>query len=211
MTKNSDVTQLEDVFDELVASEQLPSGAVLDRWIRRYPQFEQELIDFVASWSLMDSAAAPALPSTDATHTTLVLRGMSIVQNLLHDRPRASEPRATLDGLLSTARAAGTTLVELAALTHLGEVVLRKLDRRLIRFSSIPDEAMSGVAAALRASVEAVSSYLQGPRSFATNTHYHASQTPALTQEEDFAAAVRNDPTMTEADRARWLSIGRVH
>lgn len=211
MTKNSDVTQLADVFDELVASEPLPSAGVLDRWIRRYPQFEQELIEFVASWSLMESAAVPEYPSTDATHSTLVLRGMSIVQNLLHDRSSESQSRTTLDGLLSTARAAGTTLAELAAITHLGEVVLRKLDRRLIRLSSIPDEVMNAVAAALNASVAAVRSYLQGPPSLATNTHYHAAQTPTLAQEEDFATAVRNDPTMTEADRARWLSAGRVH
>lgn len=211
MTKSSEVTQLEDVFDELVASEPLPSADVLDRWIRRYPQFEGELIDFVASWSLMESAAAPEYPATDATHAALVLRGMSIVQNLLHDRSRASEPRGTLDGLLSTARAAGTTLAELAAITHLGEVVLRKLDRRLIRFSSIPEEVMSAVAAVLKTSVEAVRSYLQGPPSFATNTHYHAAQTPALAQEEDFGAAIRNDPTMSETDRTRWLSARRVH
>lgn len=207
MLDNNAAMELEDVFDALVGSERSADGDVLARWVRQYPQFERELIDFLASWSLMDSAAAPDCLTTDRVHETLVLRAMSTVQNILHDKSRTPEPPPMVDGLL---RNAHKTLADLALLTQLGEVVLRKLDRRLIRFATIPEEAVSVVAAALAIPVAAVTSYLKGPPSFASNALYHSSEAPTLAKAEDFATAVRSDPTMTEADRARWLSGGRL-
>jgi len=205
MSEANTLTQLEDLFDALVASEESPHAAALDQWIRRYPQFERELTDFVTSWSLMTSATATPPDASDTAEDLLVLRGMSVVQNLLHTRSQLSEQQATFDGLLGAARASGTTLRELAATTHIGEVVLRKLDRRLIAFATIPEEALSAIANALDSSMDTLSRYLQQTPVFASETYYHASKAPTLAAAEDFGLAVRNDPTMTENDRRRWL------
>ena len=205
--------ELEDVFDALVASEESPEPAVVERWVRDYPQFEHELVDFMASWTLMKSAAlVGAHAGSDAEawaeakdDNALVLRGMSIVQNLLHEMSQPPKAPRQVAGLLDAAKAAGMNLRDVARATHLGETVLRKLDRRLIRFASIPREAIAAIAEALRCRADDLSEYLQQPPTLAAGAHYCASRTPQLAEPEDFILAVRRDPTMSTKDRWRWL------
>ena len=82
MNKPNRIERLEDVLDAFVASDVNPNEA-LDEWIRCYPEYEQELTDFAVSWSLMRSLP-PAPDAEEVDEDTLVLEGMSIVQNLLH-------------------------------------------------------------------------------------------------------------------------------
>ena len=88
MNKPNQVGRLEDVLDAFVASDVNPNEA-LGEWIQRYPEYEQELTEFVVSWSLMKSLP-PAPDAEEVDEDTLVLRGMSIVQNLLHEQSRGS-------------------------------------------------------------------------------------------------------------------------
>lgn len=210
MNEGNRLAELEDVFDALVASEESPEPAVLDRWVREYPQFERELVDFMASWSLMDSAVPHDTGHTpevepEANDDAFVLRSMSIVQNLVHEMSRRTDEPRPLKGLLNAAKAAGMSLRDLACSVHLGEAVLRKLDRRLIRFASIPERALAAIAGALRLPVEAVSEYLQQPPILAAGAHYRASRAPQLVEPEDFIVAVQRDPTMSTEDRRRWI------
>ena len=91
MNKPMEQERLEDVLDAYVASGGDPNSP-LDEWIRRYPEFEQELIDFAASWSLMNGLP-PEPGAKQVDEKTLVLRGMSVVQNLLHRHSAESAPR----------------------------------------------------------------------------------------------------------------------
>ena len=52
MKKSAGTERLKDVLDAYVASGVGPNNS-LDGWIRRYPEFEQQIIEFAASWSLM--------------------------------------------------------------------------------------------------------------------------------------------------------------
>lgn len=204
------LAELEDVLDALVAAEEGPGPATLDRWVREYPQFEQELVDFMASWTLMNSAASVAADGREQADEEvkaderLMLRGMSIVQNLLHEMSQRADATLRLDSLLGAATAAGMSLRDLAHAAHLGEAVVRKLDRRLIRFGSIPKQVIDAVADAVRCQAQALALYLQQPATFATGTHYRADRAPQLAEPEDFIVAVEKDPTMTTEDRRRW-------
>lgn len=204
------LADLEDVFDALVAAEETPGPTVLDRWVREYPQFERELVDFMASWTLMNTAASSAAAhEAEAEEAVkdddpLVLRGMSIVQNLLHEEVRREEKAARLDSLRAAAKAASISLKDVARAAHMGDAVMRKLDRRLIRYASIPKQALGAIADALRCPVEAVALYLQQPPTFAAGAHYRADHPPQLAEPEDFIVAVQRDPTMTPEDRLRW-------
>lgn len=206
----SRLAELEDVLDALVAADETPGPAALDRWVREYPQFERELVDFMASWTLMNSAMSPSAGQEERAEQEmeaderLMLRGMSIVQNLLHEMSHRAETTPRLDSLLGAARAAGMSLPDLARAAHLGEAVVRKLDRRLIRFASIPKQAIDAVANAVRCQAQAVALYLQQPATFAAGAHYRADRVPQLAEPEDFIVAVEKDPTMTAEGRRRW-------
>lgn len=79
---------LEDVLDAFVASGAGPNSASLHEWIRRYPKYERDLTEFAASWSLM-KWLPPSPDAEEVDEKTLVLRGMSVVQNLLHKQLQA--------------------------------------------------------------------------------------------------------------------------
>lgn len=202
---------LESVLDQMVEADEMPGPAVLDRWVRDYPQFESALVDFMESWILMNSAAALTVDLEEEANETskvderLMLRGMSIVQNLLHEMGTRANAVPRLESLLGAANAAGLSLSDFARATRLGDALIRKLDRRLIRFWSIPSQAIDAIAVAARVPVQAVAMYLQLTPTFAAGAHYRADRAPRLAAPEDFRVAVEKDPTMTAGDRRWWL------
>jgi hypothetical protein len=212
-TVNDPVQQpmLEDVLDAFVASADSQDSVSLAVWTQRYPQFEQELISFAASWTLMKNLP-PSPDAESVSEDILVLRGMSVVQNLLHQHRRGEDlapatVAAPVTSLLKEAHQCDLTPRQLAEFADLGEVLLRKLDRRLIRFRSIPAEAIGYLAAAIHRTVESVADYLRQEPTFAIAAQHRADRPPQLAQPEDFFDAVRGDPTMTDEQRARWLSL----
>ena len=107
MKKPTGLEKLEDVLDAYVASDSGPNDP-LDEWIQRYPEYEQEIIEFAVNWSLMKSLP-PAPDAEEVDKDTLVLRGMSVVQNLLHTQfsEDASEPVVPFASLIAEGRACG--------------------------------------------------------------------------------------------------------
>lgn len=201
--------RLEDVLDAYVASDGGPD-ALLDDWIRRYPQYEQELIEFAISWSLMESLP-PGLGTEEINVDTLVLRGMSVVQNLLHGQSleTASARVPPFENLVSEGRAHGLEPRQLAQMARLGISLLRKLDRRLIRYASIPRDAIKGLAEAIQSDEASVSAYLRLSPALAPATEHRSEQAPALAEQEGFFDAVRADPTISPENAAHWLEIQR--
>ena len=201
--------RLEDILDRMVASDIDPSSDDIADWIRQYPEFERELLGFAASWSLMKSLPSTNMPSL-VDEETLVLRGMSIVQNLLHKQSDVQPVTPeTIEGLIETGRSEGISPSRLASEAFLGIALLRKLDRRLIRFSTIPTEVTAALAAVLHREASAIASYLARPPTLAAGMRYRAEHAPELAEQEDFEAAVQMDPTMSSADRERWLALQR--
>ena len=209
MNNPNSLDRLEDVLDAYVASADGPAAS-LDDWIRRYPQYEQELTEFAISWSMMESL--PSEPDTEEVSVdTLVLRGMSVVQNLLHGQSlkTTSVSVPPFESLLSEGRVQGLEPRQFAQASRLGVSLLRKLDRRLIRYASIPRDAIRGLADALRSDEASVSTYLRLGPALAPTTEHRSEQAPALTEPEDFFDAVRADPTISPGDAAHWLEIQR--
>ena len=207
MNNPNGLERLEDVLDAYVASDSGPYAS-LDDWIRRYPQYEQELTEFAISWSLMESL--PPSPDTkEVNEGTLVLRGMSVVQNLLHAQSleSGSVPVPPFESLLAEGRLRGLEPHQLARVARLGDSLLRKLDRRLIRYTSIPTDVIGALAEAIRTDGASISAYLQQGPALATATEHRSEQAPVLGDPENFFDAVRADPTISPEDAARWLEL----
>jgi hypothetical protein len=78
---------LDEVLQAYVLSDEAPSRQTLPEWIQRYPHYKQELISLTARWSL--ATHLPDVQEQDEVdEATLILRGMSIVQNVLYTRPQ---------------------------------------------------------------------------------------------------------------------------
>ncbi len=207
MNKPNRIERLEDVLDAFVASDVNPNEA-LDEWIRRYPEYEQELTDFAVSWSLMRSLP-PAPDAEEVDENTLVLRGMSIVQNLLHSQPieSASESVVPFESLVAEGRVHGLEPRQLAQATKLGDSLLGKLNRRLIRYASIPQVLIKSLAEAIQSTPAGVAAYLQQSPTFAVAVEHRSEQAPVLIEQEDFFDAVRAAPTISREHAEHWLKF----
>jgi hypothetical protein len=192
--------ELDDVLDAYLAAG--GDASSLNTLIRRFPQFEAELTEFAATRALMHSMPPPdgSPPSDDE----LVARGMGIVQQLL-GAPAAAKSSLPIRSLVEEAKALGLSLQQLRDSVGLGRVVLMKLDRRVIRFGSIPRAAIEQLAAAIQRDFTSVANYLQQAPTLAASASFRSEQAPEVGAQEDFATAVRADATMSAEQRARWL------
>ena len=209
MKKPERLTRLEEVLDAYLASD-VDTDAALDEWIERYPEFEQELTDFAITWNLMRSLP-PANDANELDMDTLVLRGMSIVQNVLHSQSMESASLSVVlfKSLIAEGRTRGLEPRQFAEATKLGDSLLGKLDRRLILFTSIPGMLIERLSEAIESTPATVAAYLQQSPRFGAAMEHRSEQAPRLSEQQNFFDAVRTDPTISCEHAAHWLNLER--
>lgn len=198
---------LEDVLNEFAAEldEAGASYALLKSWSARYPAYAQELADLAAGEALLRHTPPSSEPIDDQR---LLKAGLDAARGVLErarqERPVAEPPRAALQGLMARARELGLNISQLAERTQLSVTLVGLLDRRLVRFGSIPREVIDGLSAALQTQVASLSEYLQQGPTFAPSASFRAEEAPTLPEAQEFADAVRQDP-MLEPNRKEAL------
>jgi hypothetical protein len=207
MNQNSEQMALDDVLNAYAISDPGPGPASLTAWIRRYPYYERELTAFVADWALVTWLPTPASVQ-HIDEDALVGRGMSVVQRILHSpaHPR-QEKMLSLKGIVQEAARLKLTPQQLAERTKMSLSLVRKLDRRLIRYSTIPFQAIEALADVIQYGSSVVADYLQGTPILPQGASYRAEQAPTLAEPEDFFEAVRRDMMMSQELRDYWLSF----
>ncbi len=182
---------------------------VLAEFMQRYPQFAGELMDYAATASIIENS--PATASDAEQEDVIVRRGMDTVARLLANNrsmKNLSEQVASLAGLRKEAEERGLTIQSLAGATDLSVPIVVKLDRRLIRFASIPRQAIERIAGALGRTTEAVAAYLSaGDPQFAAGAHFLAETAPQMPDQQDFYDAVETDLTMSDEQKRVWREV----
>ena len=96
-THDKERRELDDVLTAYLASGAMDSDS-LERWIERYPEYENELTDFAVARTLSDSM--PIDPGGAlVTDSTLVERGLRVVNGLLAKKEHV-KPAGVLAGVL---------------------------------------------------------------------------------------------------------------
>ena len=186
---------------------------VLTEFMRRYPQADDALADFAATASIIENSPDPEsgteTEGRDEQEETIVRRGMETATGLLAARRQSLTPEETspLTGLRKEAEARGLTIQALASATRLTVPMLVKLDRRLIRFASIPRQAIERIGAELGRPFDTVAAYLQGDSQFASQASFRADATPQMPDRQDFFDAIETDLTMSETQKDEWRKI----
>lgn len=200
---------LDNILDAYVTEVETPNLEVLKEWIRKYPQYQRELTDFTIAWIQMEELLPINRDKTD--HDTLVLRAMSVVQNLYRIGEQKSIPSQSaknpIEKLVAEAETQGFSQDQFAAQLKLSVGLLWKLDRRLIKYSSIPVELIENIAGALRRGLQVVAEYFQRSPTLATNARYKAKQQPQVSEPTNFFDEVRSDSELSNENRAYWLEL----
>lgn len=182
---------------------------VLTEFMRRYPHAADALAGLAAIGSIIENSPDTEGQSESERLTEeegIVRRGMETSVRLLAARQMSATSAETmpLSGLRKEAEARGLTIQALASATRMSVPLLVKLDRRLIRFASIPRRAIECIGVELGRSFEAVAAYLQGDPQFASQASFRADVAPQMSSQQDFFEAVETDLTMDEAQKAEW-------
>jgi hypothetical protein len=206
MNSNSKPEALAEILDDLVASEPVIDAQTMTRWIGRYPQYERELMNFAATWSLMSHL--PPDESPLKVEEEFYAGGLDVVRNVVRaSREKTVNTEAPISSLLAEGTTHNLTIGKLAALSDLSVPIIAKFEQRLISFSSIPREAIQNVAQTLQRSFESVAAYLQSPPAFASGASYKTDTAPELPPQQDFATAIRDDRTLSEDKKTLWLDL----
>lgn len=201
---------LEDVLNDFAAEldEGGASYALLKSWTARYPDYAQELADLAAGEALLRHSPASSEPIDE---DRLVQAGLDAARGVLDraraERPSHAAPYATLPGLMARARELGLTISQVAERTQLSVTLVGLLDRRLVRFASIPREVVETLAGALDTQVASLVDYFQQGPGFAPSASYRAEEAPTLPSTQEFADAVRQDPMLDANRKAALLRL----
>jgi hypothetical protein len=166
---------------------------------------------------LADLAAGEALlrrspPSPDQIDDERLMQGgldaaRGVFERARMERPVAGSARVALPGLMGRAREVGLNISQVAERSQLSVTLVGLLDRRLVRFASIPGEVVQELAAALQTQVASIADYLQQTPAFAPSASFRADEAPSLPGTQDFADAVRQDPMLDPNRRAALLRL----
>jgi hypothetical protein len=190
------------VLDEFMSSPSFGEPQHLDEWIRRYPEYTQELTRFALLQVQLD--LMPQQEPDPAEDEVYLARGLEIMRGVI-SRQQKHPALVVITDLLAEASARGLNVRGLAHVLRLSVPLVNRLQRRLVAFSSIPGQLIQELARVLERDVAAVTAYLQQRPTFAQGVNYKSETAPVLAPPEDFFDALRADLGIVEDDRAYWL------
>jgi hypothetical protein len=195
---------LDDVIQAYMASATDSGEDTLDEWIGRYPQYERELRDFAAYWKMFGRLLVRDYNAEE--EDALVARAASVVQNILHEQRGSASAAQPLSSLVDEAERQHMSLDRFAEAAEMSVPMIVMLDRRQVRYESIPRKAVESIAGVLRKLVAAVDSYLKGDMQFAP-AHYRSDEPPKAASQCDFSYVVEIDPDLNDEQKERWLAL----
>ena len=205
--ENKNEATLDDVFNTFVAENDRPTAENLQKWVKRYPQYRRELVDFAVAWA--EQLILPPAPELGPeAEKALIDRAMSHVLNVAYNRDLQEQQRAENDdpihSLTGETQRAGMNARELAEACGLDVALISKLNSRQIKPETIPAQLVSLLGKLLQKSTTAISVYFAEPPQAATGMAFLARRKPMSGAQQSFADAVRAS-SLSEAEKARWL------
>ena len=207
MKAKEEVMTLNDVLSEFVAQYDRPTRKALLVWIGRYPQYERELIEFVAAWAEQE-ILPPARELSSEDEKRIINRAMSHVQNVIYNQSenrKGSRIKGTqFATLVDEGKNVGFSARELAKACDLDLALLTKLNNRQIDPQSIPPSVAARFAQVLKRPVELIAAFfLRAPQTISGRS-FLARGKPQATVRQKFSEAIRSSSLAPEA-KARWL------
>lgn len=201
-TMLKDLSLLEAVLEEYAA--ETPDGndgEVLREWIRRHPEFADELADFAASRTVI-LYCVDVEPTPDEEERDRELAGQRLAAAL--SEMRRPNPIASLTGL---AESKGLNKRAFADAAGLSVSLIMYLEKRRLAFETIPRALIGRLASIISVAEESVAVYLrQGPE-LAPDANFKAARMPSEVVQKKFADVVREDQTLSPAEKSELLKL----
>lgn len=184
-------------LDEFASLSGPPDAATLRAYVRKYPEFESELIEFASDWVATDIARIRE-PITSEVVDSIVNRTMSCVQSLMD----AAERPAKLVDLAADIRGAGHDFDSFERAVGIDRLILDCLIARLINPATLPARLVSSAADALKRTADEFREYVRMPPQLAAANR---SRGRPSAKQADFQMLVK-DSGLPESEKSRWLA-----
>ena len=171
----------------------------LRRWMEQHPQFADDLMDFAAARAYVRNV--DEAPLTDESRFAEI--GLKMLRGAL-----GGTEAAALESITAAAESKGWKKPEFAKKLGLSMSLLMYLEKRRVRFATIPRGIIAKTAELLETSDQAVATYLSQPPSLASEASFKTQTRPEEERQKDFADAVREDQTLSASEKRDLLSEG---
>ena len=185
---------------QFVAEQEAGERPRLEEYVRRYPQFVDEITDFVTYYYTVESG----LPTNTASIPSMSA-GSRAALDLAWERVTTPLPGNPLT-LATLARQQHFSLARLAASLNLSADIVEQLARRQIDPVTLPHELLQRLSRVLAQSLSVVRQALGLPELPSTpflaeqRASYHAGQT-------SFQEAIAASPHLSRGQKKHWLTI----
>jgi len=202
MTTTEKGARLEDVLNELSLTSSTPNADIIDQFVRRYPQYKGELVDFAIELAL-DAIGDESLDAsaTSATASSAVDIAMSRLHNRLHAvrsegaGRRQSTPPNPFETLPADQLRAFMTGI------HANPVFVMKLRDRHIDPTTIPAGLRRLSAELLSVPESVLAVHWAGPPMIAEGSRFKSERKPEASKRQSFAEAVATSSLNEEQQR----------
>ncbi len=197
-----DLTKLGEILEGYAAA--TPDGndsAILRDWIRRHPEFADDLADFAASRTVI-LYCVDVEPTPEEEERARERAGQRLAAAL--SEMRRPIPIESLTGL---AERKGMNKKAFADAAGLSLSLVIYLEKRRLAFESIPRALIGRLASIVSVAEESVAAYLrQGPE-LAPAANYKAARMPGEVVQKSFADAVREDQILSPEQKSGLLKL----
>lgn len=194
----------DDIVIFLLEENVVPTHEHLVQWIRRYPQFSEELADYFAEWAVQEEMGDDDVAESRSERFTNV--GVSHALNILHARKAKVTPAPETKAmtLAQLCKAAGLSFASLGQRIGLDEELVMKLELCRIVLSGIPRRLVRRLAETLGVSIAEIWHVLSAPPRVTSKGGLQKSRHRAQIKTESFEDAIRASSLSLET-RNEWL------
>ena len=202
---------LNDVLLEFAVAADQPTPQLLDEFVRRYPDFAEDLAAFsvrFAEQAIREKAGSCDAQEVSRDDESSVLRAMSSFQNRLYEHSQKAVAKAPVKDASAHAgdpfdRMNVEGLNRLAHGLHANRIFALKIRDCAIKEETITSGFSRKVAEVLEVPVEIVIAHLSKPLRGPNVQRFKATDKPAASRKQDFVAAVRGSGLSQE--QQEWL------
>jgi transcriptional regulator with XRE-family HTH domain len=198
---NTNLTLAEVLEEYAIAASESQDQDRLRLMMEKYPQFSEELMDFAAARAQIKYSAEPEISAEEEK------RYQEIGLKNLNFFLRETESSPILESLTNAAKMRGLSKSNLASAIGGSLSLVMYLEKKRLRFASIPKEIIARLAKALETSESAVSNYLNQSADLATNASFKSQTRPEEVEQKDFSEAVRQDQSLSQEQKSELLKL----
>lgn len=208
MTKTTHDVSLDDVLHEMALTSEKPNAKVVGEYLRRYPQYAEEISDFAAELAAMAIAADVddrIEPSTTGA-SPAISRALSHLHNRLYEVKQEQAAREPSGGPDLFAPLDPRQFRALASELGVNAFFLSKVRDRTIEPHTIPHGFRVKMSDAMKVPEPVVAAYLAGQARIPDQMRFLSEQKPEASRRQSFADAVTSSK-LTEEQQRHLLSL----